>query len=1406
MKPNNFRMTLHDRYHHKLTSLLLMTAALLVLLPLMAAPPSLPSENNTTEADIVVAADGSGDFTTLQAAINAVPSNSDRTTVIYIKRGLYDREKLIVPSDKKNVTLLGESRDETIISYHLYNCGEGKCPAEDAALWSGENILTSATLTITAPGFRAENLTIRNTAGPTGQAQALTIRADKCVFLNCTILGYQDTIYFWRAGTRSYFGHCLIAGRTDYIYGDGIAFFDQCEIRSWGGGWITAPSTPQNQPYGFVFSHCTITYSMDSPRAGDDGNSFFLGRPWHAYPKVAWLFCDLSEKVNPRGWDKVMNEEEMGSYIATSPDIHLYEYENSGLGAGMSGRTDWVGLRALTAAEAPDYTVQKVLGGTDNWDPTASAPMVREFTWSGLGATADWLLPANWNPEGVPATGESATVTGDHTLLASGNFTADLHLREKARLSVTGKAGAPYISAGRAIFLAGASDTLAGKVALKDTLTCHIAGELTMNATLSGIKPLWKTGAGILQLTAANNDFSGPILISMGKVKAPAAGSLGKGAVAVSAGATLEIGDPSAFFAKARLSLETGSSLVLKDDVTTSEFYVAGILQPPGEYNATTHPTIIAGSGKVIVGRPEQFLFTAAVSTDWDNPGNYSPALLPLAGETIICEKEMQTTGTIMTAGIIFRNGGTLRLRGNHQATGTLHLEEGSVIKYNTGGTGMVLNAPISVGGNISLVMESDNAAGSTMTLSGPLTGSGTVTAVNNGKNSIHNTGRVLLTGDNSGFSGIWSVERLGTKYPGDDAYVTLIEGNGANSFGPGKIRAAFNNRVVFSHGGAVTGGLDLTLAGESRARLQTTVTVSHYLLNGASVPAGVYSAQSHPRYYEGPGSLTVGEDIPPPPLLAAFPGAQGFGKYTTGGRGGRVLFVTNLNDDNNPGSLRHAINQTGARMILFRVSGTIPLKSELRIKNGDLTIAGQTAPGDGITLRDYPVTIDADNVIIRVLRFRMGDAAQQEGDALGGREISKVIIDHCSMSWSTDECVSFYQNEDFTLQWCLISESLKNSVHGKGAHGYGGIWGGRRASFHHNLLAHHDSRNPRLGEINGSDFALTDLVDLRNNVIYNWVGNSAYGGEAMNANIVGCTYKPGPATTKKERIIAIDKETDQGYPTTGLWGKFFIEGNTLTASARATNDNWTYGVYNQFNDKYGIVPQADREAMRLAAPLDFGEITTHTAEKAYERVLDYAGASLVRDTVDRRIIHDVRTGTATFMTGGNGSVKGIIDTQEHVGGWPVLNSLPAPADSDNDGMPDNWEDDHGLDRNSPADAQNTSVDGKYPNIEVYINSLMAVITENQVKEGTTTAAVLTPHRSDPLDIRFDPRSATLKIIHIAGITRVDLFAVTGTRMQSAMVCNEEVTMNVSGLRAGVYIIRISDTERNVHSGKFIKN
>ena len=445
-----------------------------------------------------------------------------------------------------------------------------------------------------------------------------------------------------------------------------------------------------------------------------------------------------------------------------------------------------------------------------------------------------------------------------------------------------------------------------------------------------------------------------------------------------------------------------------------------------------------------------------------------------------------------------------------------------------------------------------------------------------------------------------------------------------------------------------------------------------------------------------------------------AFPGAEGFGRYTTGGRGGKVIKVTNLNDSG-PGSLRNAIDAVGPRIIVFEVSGNIVLKSRLPIRNQNLTIAGQSAPGDGICIQNYEVSIEADNVIIRFLRFRLGDEAKQESDAFGGRFRKNVIIDHCSMSWSVDECTSFYANENFTLQWCIVSESLRNSVHSKGAHGYGGIWGGKNASFHHNLLAHHDSRNPRLGEEAGKAFALTDLVDLRNNVLYNWGNNSTYGGEAMNVNIINCYYKPGPATVKKERILSIDKNKNIGDEVYNIWGKFFIQGNYVEGSSRATNDNWTYGVFNQFHGSYGTVSEAEKSSIKIANPHPTSDnVITHTAQEAYERVLNYSGASLKRDAVDKRVINNVANGSFAAQ-GSAGSINGIIDSQKDVGGWPILNSSPALLDADGDGMPDPWEVANKLDpHKSNASGRNLST--AYDNIEVYVNSLVKQITDVQSK------------------------------------------------------------------------------------------
>ncbi len=460
------------------------------------------------------------------------------------------------------------------------------------------------------------------------------------------------------------------------------------------------------------------------------------------------------------------------------------------------------------------------------------------------------------------------------------------------------------------------------------------------------------------------------------------------------------------------------------------------------------------------------------------------------------------------------------------------------------------------------------------------------------------------------------------------------------------------------------------------------------------------------PEQTEQNGEENGNQSDPGDGKVLAFPGAEGFGKYTTGGRGGRVIKVTNLNDTGS-GSLRAALTASGPRTVVFEVSGVIELKSRLTIKNGDLTVAGQTAPGDGITVANHEVFVDASNVIIRFMRFRLGDRLRIEADALCGRNQTNVIVDHCSMSWSIDECVSFYWNSDFTLQWCFITESLRNSAHPKGAHGYGGIWGGRRATFHHNLMAHHDSRNPRFGEYEGDPFALTNLIDFRNNVIYNWGNNSVYGADACNVNIVANYYKPGPASRHRERIISIGKYIDDASKLTyNVWGKFFIDGNYVHGSMRATNNNWAYGVYNQFRESYGTVSEEDKKAMRLFKPHPIDDnVTTHTPFEAYEAVLKLGGASLARDIVDTRVVYEVREGTYTY-TGSKGSRNGLIDSQEDVGGWPKHVSAEVPKNSAGDGIPDEWKRRHGLEVGKGV-SSGYDLSKTYTNIEVYINSLV---------------------------------------------------------------------------------------------------
>lgn len=478
---------------------------------------------------------------------------------------------------------------------------------------------------------------------------------------------------------------------------------------------------------------------------------------------------------------------------------------------------------------------------------------------------------------------------------------------------------------------------------------------------------------------------------------------------------------------------------------------------------------------------------------------------------------------------------------------------------------------------------------------------------------------------------------------------------------------------------------------------------------------------------------------------LPAFPGAEGFGMYTTGGRGGKVYHVTTLEDNGKTslkGSLRWANAQAGPRIIVFDVSGTIFLKSALKI-NENTTIEGQTAPGDGICIADYPVTLN-NNTITRYLRFRLGNrqVAHHEGDGLGGMDLHDVMVDHCSVSWSIDECLSVYGSKNLTVQWCLAGQSLKNAGHSKGAHGYGGNWGGSGATYHHNLLAHHESRVPRLGPRQSTQ--TDERMDLRNNVFYNWGGNGCYGGEGMNVNIVNNYYKVGPATLRRSALIqrriagiGIRTSTYTHHGTEHpndwdkmwhVWGDFYVRGNVNSVHADVTKDNWTYGIYNQIDNKQvdNTYTQRTKDTICVTTPHPFYAVTTETAYKAYGKVLAYAGACLHRDAVDQLLVNDTQNGTATYTGTGNGRVPGIINNQNDIkpvgagddwSPWPMLKQDTPPADTDRDGMPDEWETANGC--NPAVDDAATLAPNGYANIENYANSLVAAITTAQLQGGT---------------------------------------------------------------------------------------
>lgn len=519
-----------------------------------------------------------------------------------------------------------------------------------------------------------------------------------------------------------------------------------------------------------------------------------------------------------------------------------------------------------------------------------------------------------------------------------------------------------------------------------------------------------------------------------------------------------------------------------------------------------------------------------------------------------------------------------------------------------------------------------------------------------------------------------------------------------------------------------------------------------------------------------------------------AFPGAEGGGRYATGGRGGKVIYVTNLNDAGT-GSLRWAVSQSGARTILFKVSGNIELESDLRISNGNLTIAGQSAPGDGITVKNFATVVSASNVVIRFMRFRLGsdriESMSDAEDAIWGRNQQNIMLDHCSMSWSLDECASFYDNTNFTMQWCILTESLRDAGHSKGKHGYGGIWGGKGATFHHNLLANHDSRNPRFCGSRYSNRPDLELVDFRNNVIYNWGGNNAYAAEGGSYNLINNYYKPGPASSNKKRLIQPYPDDGKNSQPAGVWGRFYVNGNVSYGNTDVTNDNWI-----------GVTPSGltgDKSQLKSDTEFAVTPVTTHTADMAFEKVMELVGASLHRDAVDERVIAHTIAGTYT-ANGSNGSRNGLIDSPADVGGFPYLYSEPAPTDSDGDGIPDDWEISHNLNPASAADGNGHEINSNYTNLEMYLNSLV----DDIMRKGTTLTSGIGSNTTD--------RSPVISIQDGFAIApdavKMQMYTLNGVLVRTALSSQ----LSLEGIATGIYILQAIDNSGNSFQLKLNKD
>jgi len=556
-----------------------------------------------------------------------------------------------------------------------------------------------------------------------------------------------------------------------------------------------------------------------------------------------------------------------------------------------------------------------------------------------------------------------------------------------------------------------------------------------------------------------------------------------------------------------------------------------------------------------------------------------------------------------------------------------------------------------------------------------------------------------------------------------------------------------------------------------------------------------------------------------------AFPTAEGYGKYSTGGRGGKVVFVENLDDYiafNNleaeiPGSFRWALKQYPAEplTVIFRVSGTIKLKpyivsgrnqNDIRSSRANLTIAGQSAPGEGICIRNSKVNLGgSENLIVRNMRFRIGENASDStfipGGSVGIENANKVILDHCVFGWSGEENITMYDNKFTSVQWSVMREGLYDDGHGKGNRSYGGQCGGASATWHHNLFAHNYSRSPRL---NGArtDNEVKVFIEFINNLNYNWGRSGApYGGEIFagvtrshTANFEGNYYKPGPGTDATKYFFNLTIVAGANDP------KWYVAGNVMEGSPSLTTDNWS-GFANKPSDLTTI--KSDTLLFPPLANVYLGKwieyspykINIETAEDAYQSVLLKVG-TINRDSVERRIIREVKTGTSVFKA--SQGKWGIIDHSYNAEGFLDYPTATATDDNDRDGMSDEWENTNGLNSADSSDRNLLTKEG-YTALEVYLNSLMGEMIDHDF-----TAAGVGEITVSHISVFPSVTNEKLTVSSNVSLKSATVYTLDGAKVLTSLLENNEI-VDVTSLKQGCYILEVALLNDGVERFKFIK-